>query len=107
MQTDWQELKQRIARARHLVVLTGAGASAESGVPTFRDALTGLWQNFNPADLATAEAFVRNRALVWGWYEWRRKLLQDVQPNAAHLAIAKMQQQAKKFTLITQNVDDL
>lgn len=107
MTIDILELKQRIATAKHLVVLTGAGASAESGVPTFRDALTGLWKNFDPQQLATPEAFAAQPSLVWGWYEWRRKLLLEAKPNAAHQAIAKLEQQAQKFTLITQNVDDL
>ena len=96
-----------ISQAQHLVVLTGAGASAESGVPTFRDALTGLWENFDPEELATPEAFVRDPALVWGWYEWRRKMLLAVRPNPAHIAIAELAKRVPRFTLITQNVDDL
>ena len=89
------------------MVLTGAGVSAESGIPTFRDALTGLWQNFDAAQLATADAFVRNPALVWGWYEWRRmKALQAV-PNAGHLAIARLARHVPHLDLFTQNVDDL
>lgn len=101
------EIKQRIAQAKHLVVVTGAGASAESGVPIFRDVLTGLWEKFNPEELASPYAFEQNAALVWGWYEWRRKMILEVEPNAGHYAIAKLEQQAQKFTLITQNVDDL
>lgn len=107
MTIDISELKQRIATAKHLVVLTGAGASAESGVPTFRDALTGLWEKYDPSELATPSAFVLNKELVWGWYEWRRKMLLESKPNAGHYAIAELEQQAQKFTLITQNVDDL
>lgn len=101
------ELKDAILTAQRLVVLTGAGVSAESGVPTFRDALTGLWEKFDPMELATAEAFERNPALVWGWYEWRRQLLLKVKPNPAHLALARLAQQVPNLTLITQNVDDL
>lgn len=98
---------QAVRNARHLVVFTGAGVSAESGVHTFRDALTGLWARFDPMQLATPEAFVRDPALVWGWYEWRRQLLLGVEPNPAHLAIARLEQKLPRVTLITQNVDDL
>lgn len=93
--------------ARNVVVFTGAGVSAESGIPTFRDALTGLWERFDAEALATPEAFRRNPALVWGWYEWRRMQVMRAQPNAAHRAIAQLEQRAGRFTLITQNVDDL
>lgn len=93
--------------ARHVVVFTGAGVSAESGIPTFRDALTGLWERFDPSELATPEAFRRDPALVWGWYEWRRMRVLQAQPNPAHLAIAEMARQVPQLTLITQNVDDL
>ncbi|MEO7208274.1 MAG: NAD-dependent deacylase [Steroidobacteraceae bacterium] len=93
--------------AAHVVVFTGAGVSAESGIPTFRDKLTGLWENFDAAELATPAAFARDPALVWGWYEWRRGLVRKSKPNAGHLAIAGMQTKAPRFTLVTQNVDDL
>lgn len=93
--------------AAHVVVFTGAGVSAESGIPTFRDALTGLWERFDPEALATPDAFRRNPALVWGWYEWRRMQVMRAQPNAAHRAIAELEERAGRFTLITQNVDDL
>lgn len=96
-----------LAGCRHLVVFTGAGVSAESGIPTFRDALTGLWQRFDPAELATPEAFRRDPELVWGWYEWRRMRVLQAQPNPAHLAIAALQARVPRLTLITQNVDDL
>lgn len=99
--------RQAVRQARHLVVFTGAGVSAESGVHTFRDALTGLWARFDPMQLATPEAFLRDPALVWGWYEWRRQLLLGVAPNPAHRAIAGLQQTLPRVTLITQNVDDL
>ena len=93
--------------ARAVAVLTGAGVSAESGVPTFRDALTGLWAQFRPEDLATPEAFQRDPRQVWGWYEWRRSQLVGVLPNPAHIALADMQRRVPRFTLITQNVDGL
>jgi NAD-dependent deacetylase len=93
--------------ASHVVVFTGAGVSAESGIPTFRDKLTGLWANFDAAELATPQAFERDPSLVWSWYEWRRVLVLKAKPNPGHLAIAAMQKQAPHFTLITQNVDDL
>lgn len=93
--------------ARHVAVLTGAGVSAESGIATFRDAQTGLWERFDAAELATPAAFLRDRALVWGWYEWRRMRVLRAQPNPAHLAIAALADRVPRFTLITQNVDDL
>lgn len=93
--------------AQHWVVFTGAGVSAESGIPTFRDALTGLWSNFDPEDLATTEAFLRDPDLVWGWYEWRRAKVLEVAPNPAHQAIAELARHVPRLTLITQNVDDL
>jgi len=93
--------------ARHVVVFTGAGVSAESGIATFRDALTGLWETFDPEMLATPEAFLRDPALVWGWYEWRRKMVMRARPNPAHLAIASLASLVPRLTVITQNVDDL
>lgn len=91
----------------HLVVFTGAGVSAESGIPTFRDALGGLWERFDPAQLATPEAFAEDPALVWGWYEWRRMKVLAAQPNLAHHAIAELETCVPRLTLVTQNVDDL
>ena len=87
--------------------LTGAGISAESGVPTFREAQTGLWSRFRPEELATPEAFRRDPRLVWEWYAWRRELTASAQPNPGHLALAEMERHIPKFTLITQNVDGL
>jgi NAD-dependent deacetylase len=87
-------------------VLTGAGISAESGVPTFRGA-GGLWKNFRPEDLATPQAFFRDPVTVWEWYLWRREVLAKVQPNAGHLALVKLEERTPHFTLITQNVDGL
>jgi NAD-dependent deacetylase len=96
-----------LAHARRVCVLTGAGISAESGVPTFRDALTGLWERYNPEELATPEAFRRNPRLVWEWYAHRRELVESVKPNAGHVAIAELERRVPEFTLITQNVDGL
>ena len=101
------ELRDALRSARHVVVLTGAGISAESGVPTFRDVMTGLWAQYNPQELATPQAFVRNPKLVWEWYAWRRELVSKVQPNAGHLALAELERRVPRFTLITQNVDGL
>lgn len=96
-----------LRNADRIVVLSGAGVSAESGIPTFRDKQTGLWKNFDAAKLATPSAFQRDPALVWGWYEWRRMLVLRAQPNPAHRAIAAMAERVPQFMLITQNVDDL
>jgi len=96
-----------LQEADKIVVLTGAGVSAESGIPTFRDALTGLWRNFDAQALATPEAFQRDPALVWGWYEWRRARVLAARPNAAHRAIAALAHRVPQLSLITQNVDDL
>jgi NAD-dependent deacetylase len=96
----------RIARARHTLVLTGAGISAESGVPTFRDAQTGLWSRYRPEDLATPEAFRRDPALIWRWYEWRRGLVAAAAPNAGHRALADLARRVS-LTLVTQNVDGM
>ena len=101
------ELIQRLGNVKKVTVLTGAGVSAESGVPTFRDAQTGLWAKYSPEELATPRAFRRNPRLVWEWYEWRRKLVADAQPNAAHFALAEMENIFAQFQLITQNVDGL
>src|SRR5262245_36123329 len=100
-------LIEKLRAARHVAVLTGAGISAESGVPTFRDAQTGLWSKCKPEDLATPEAFERNPRLVWEWYAWRRECVAKVSPNAGHDALAEMEKRVPHFTLITQNVDGL
>jgi NAD-dependent deacetylase len=96
-----------LRNAQHIAVLTGAGVSAESGVPTFRDALTGLWSSFNPQELATREAFQRNPKMVWEWYAYRRTLTSSAAPNPGHYALAELEKRAPKFTLITQNIDGL
>jgi NAD-dependent deacetylase len=88
-------------------VLTGAGVSAESGIPTFRDALTGLWSRFRPEQLATPEAFERDPQLVWSWYRMRRQRLGEATPNPAHYALAQLARRVPECTLITQNVDGL
>lgn len=93
--------------ARHVAVMTGAGISAESGVPTFRDAQTGLWERYEPQELATPEAFARDPRLVWEWYEWRRELVGRAEPNRGHEALVEIERQASRFTLATQNVDGL
>ncbi len=98
---------QQLRDASRVVVFSGAGLSAESGIPTFRDAVSGLWERFDPAALATAQAFRNDPALVWGWYEWRRAKALAAQPNAAHLAIAKLATRVPTLTVVTQNVDDL
>jgi NAD-dependent deacetylase len=89
-----------------VLVLTGAGVSAESGIPTFRGK-DGYWRNLDPTKLATPEAFARDPQLVWDWYHDRRQRIRNAQPNAAHQAIAKLAQHADEFLLVTQNVDDL
>lgn len=101
------ELIQTLSRARHVAVLTGAGISVESGVPTFRDAQTGLWEKFDPAELATPAAFERSPQLVWDWYAHRRQLCSAAEPNAGHRALAELEKLVPRFTLTTQNVDDL
>lgn len=102
-----RELLIHLQAAERVVVFTGAGASAESGIPTFRDALTGLWENFDPMTLATPQAFADNPPLVWGWYEWRRALVANCEPNPAHHAISAMQNHLASLVVVTQNVDDL
>ena len=89
-----------------VLVLTGAGVSAESGIPTFRGK-DGYWRNLDPTKLATPEAFARDPQLVWDWYRERRERIRNAQPNAAHEAIARLAQCTDKFLLVTQNVDDL
>lgn len=96
-----------LAQARHVLVFTGAGVSAESGIATFRDKLSGLWERFDPAQLASADGFRADPALVWGWYEMRRAGIAEARPNAAHLAIAELATRVPRLTLVTQNVDDL
>ncbi|MDO5499260.1 MAG: NAD-dependent deacylase [Propionibacteriaceae bacterium] len=100
------DLRQRLVEADHIAVLTGAGMSAESGVPTFRDVQDGLWAKYDPMTLATEDAFAEEPALVWAWYLRRAQLIRQVSPNAGHLALAELAE-FKKVDVITQNVDDL
>jgi NAD-dependent deacetylase len=102
-----EALIEALRSSSHVCVLTGSGISAESGVPTFREAQTGLWEKFDPHELATPEAFLRDPKLVWKWYQWRRDLVANVEPNAGHYALVDLASQVKRFTLITQNVDGL
>jgi NAD-dependent deacetylase len=98
---------QRLRDAQRVVALTGAGISAESGVPTFRDAQTGLWAKYSAEQLATPEAFLDNPRFVWDWYVWRRQLTAKARPNPGHTALVALQDRFPTFTLITQNVDGL
>lgn len=102
-----QELVDVVRSARSITALTGAGISAESGIPTFRDAQTGLWARYNPHELATPEAFAKNPQLVMDWYRWRRNLVAQAGPNPGHQALAEIEKRVDQFTLITQNVDNL
>lgn len=101
------DMIDKIRAARHICVLTGAGVSAASGVPTFRDAQTGMWTQYRPEDLASPNAFLRDPELVWRWYRWRRELISIVNANTAHLALAQLEKLVPKLTLVTQNVDGL
>ncbi|HUF28520.1 MAG TPA: NAD-dependent deacylase [Gemmatimonadaceae bacterium] len=98
---------ERLRAARRVAVLTGAGISAESGIPTFRDALTGLWARYRAEDLATPEAFARDPRLVWSWYRMRRAMVSSAAPNPGHAALARLEALVPHLTLITQNVDGL
>ncbi len=100
-------LIDRLRRARSVAALTGAGVSAESGVPTFRDAQTGLWAKFDPQELATPSAFARNPKFVWDWYASRRERVAQAKPNPGHLALAAIERRVDEFLLVTQNVDGL
>ena len=102
-----QQMIETLRSSRKVVILTGAGISAESNIPTFRDAQTGLWAAYSPEELATPQAFQRDPKLVWEWYAWRRELVAQAQPNPGHLALAELEQRGSAFTLITQNVDGL
>jgi len=99
-------LVDRLAKADHVAVLTGAGISAESGIPTFRDP-GGLWEEFEPQELANVEAFLDNPELVQGWYRHRRQVVEDAEPNAGHRALADLEAHVSGVSVVTQNVDDL
>ena len=107
MTTSIDAARAALAAARRVVVLTGAGVSAESGIPTFRDAQTGLWARYDPMQLATEEGFRADPSLVWRWYAWRRDLVAKAEPNAGHRALAAAEGRFERFRVITQNVDGL
>ncbi len=102
----YEEAVSRLASARSLAVITGAGISAESGIPTFRGK-DGLWRNYKAEELATPEAFERSPSVVWEWYDMRRGVCASAKPNPAHFAVADMERTIEDFLLITQNVDGL
>ena len=106
MEEKIKALREDLKKADRVAVLTGAGISAESGVPTFRGD-EGLWQNYRATDLATPEAFDRDPELVWKFYNWRRELISRITYNPAHKALVDMERLVPNFTLITQNVDGL
>jgi NAD-dependent deacetylase len=108
-----QELREALHAAKRAAAMTGAGISAESGVPTFRGP-GGLWRNYSPERLAAPEAFAENPRLVWGWYDWRRQIIRKAEPNPGHRALAELERrktdgfrEPRGFTLVTQNVDGL
>jgi len=101
-----EKAREWIREARSVAVLTGAGISAESGVPTFRGP-GGLWRQYRPEDLATPKAFRRDPRLVWEWYDWRRQRIAQARPNAGHEALVRLERSKPRFWLITQNVDGL
>lgn len=101
-----ETIAERVRTAKRVAVFTGAGVSAESGIPTFRDA-GGLWENYRPEDLVTPQAFDRDPVTVWRWHAWLQELSFNSKPNAAHIAIAEMDRKYPEFLLITQNIDDL
>jgi NAD-dependent deacetylase len=100
------ELLNRLKKAKAVSVLTGAGVSAESGVPTFRDP-GGIWEKFRPEQLANFEAFMSDPDFVWSWYQHRREIMREVKPNSGHYALAEMEKIFPVFNLITQNIDNL
>ncbi len=101
-----KSLIDKLSDSKSIVFFTGAGISSESGIPTFRGK-EGLWNKFKPEELANFDAFMRNPELVWEWYSYRRKIVHEAQPNAAHLTIAEMQNHFNDVTVVTQNVDNL
>ncbi len=102
-----RKIRELVDRADRICALTGAGISAESGIPTFRGK-DGLWNKYDPTELATPHAFARDPKLVWEWYNWRRELISKASPNPAHRALARLEEKkGDKFTIITQNVDGL
>jgi NAD-dependent protein deacetylase/lipoamidase len=106
LEAEIQALASRLRSAKSLTVLTGAGVSAASGIPTFRGA-DGLWKSFRAEELATPEAFARDPRTVWEWYDWRRQLIARARPNRAHEVLASWSRRFRPFHLVTQNVDGL
>lgn len=102
-----EKLIKNLQNAKHLVVFTGAGVSAESGIPTFRDIDDGLWENFDVMKIGTLQGYLQDPLYGWGWYEWARHEVFLKQPNPAHYAIAQLAKKLPKVTVVTQNVDDL
>lgn len=107
LEADIAHSADLIRSSQRLTVLTGAGVSKESGVPTFRDALDGLWARYDPAQLANAAAFQRDPKLVWDFYEYRREIMRPAKPNPGHIALAALERRFPAMSIITQNVDDL
>lgn len=107
MQEKLRAIAQMLSKTPRVAVLTGAGISAESGVPTFRDAEAGLWKDFDPDEVATPAAFLKNPAKVWNWYQARRRQIAQVQPNPGHFALTQLEKKLADFTLVTQNIDNL
>lgn len=101
-----KEFIERLIKANHVIFFTGAGISAESGISTFRGQ-NGLWSKFKPEELANFDAFIKNPDLVWQWYQYRRKIINESKPNNGHLSIAEMENYFEEVTVITQNVDNL
>jgi NAD-dependent deacetylase len=101
-----EQARQWLSAASSVAALTGAGISAESGIPTFRGP-DGLWKNYRPEELATPQAFARDPQLVWEWYNWRRERIARAEPNAGHRVLAALERAKPRFTLVTQNVDGL
>lgn len=104
--TDLEQARRWIEEARSVAALTGAGISAESGIPTFRGQ-GGLWRNFRAEELATPDAFAADPKLVWEWYDWRRGIIARAEPNPGHRALARLEGVKEDFTLVTQNIDGL
>lgn len=102
-----EQAAEVLQKAKKVVFFTGAGISADSGIPTYREKLSGIWAGLDPRELETAKAFRENPALVWGWYLWRRLRVAQAKPNAAHLAIPRMAHSQRQVSVITQNIDDL
>ena len=101
-----ETVREWLANAASVAALTGAGISAESGIPTFRGP-GGLWRTYRAEDLATPQAFARDPHLSWEWYDWRRAIIATAEPNAGHAALAELERRLPRFTLMTQNVDGL